>query len=238
MIKALVFTMFISICSPVVAMECFSEHLKKAIENNRHRRELYSKLTNSKSRRISNKLIFAEKIASLYAKQVMKKVRSYNKAGIPILCLDFVTMELTPKFQGQILAPSSIYQNIEVDKLKSKLRKLLKNEKFDEIVEFIEEEINRAQYQGYNCMVKHVLESLARSSYLTPHYIQHAKSLNLKSPKDILKNYLKQNIISLSFMHSLDKDASTLQENGIPILCGDVPEIPLRLDYEMELSKY
>ena len=83
-------------------------------------------------------------------------------------------------------------------------------------------------------MVKHILESLARTAFLTPHYISHDRELSLVSPRNILNKYLNQNIATLNFANSLDKKAMKIQETGVAIICGDVPEIPIRLDYKME----
>lgn len=226
----------------IFASECFSEHLKEAIEQNRQRRGLYASISNNKSKSISNKLIFAEKIAHFYSKGLNKKLRPYREAGIPILCLDFIEMSKSPTYRGKQAPPTLMYNEVDsigAKDLKKTLKEMLNEDRFHHITDFIEEELsNEIKYGPYNCLFKHVLESLGRTSYLTPYYIEHAKSVGLKSPQKLLKNYLKMNISALSFARYLDKKASSLQEKGIGILCRDVPHIPLRLDYEMELSKY
>ncbi len=223
-------------------MECFKEHLDAAISSNRNRREIYSDHTNTKSKKISNSLIFAEKISLIYAKLLNPSLEKYRRAGIPILCLDFIEMSKAPNIPRDFSIPNYKYQDIDsvdIKELRAEISKRLKNDDYLGIVEFIEEEVsNQKKYSQYNCMVRHVLESLGRSAFLTPYYIEHASSLGLKSPKNLLNKYLRRNIFALKYSHSLDKKASSLQEKGISILCGDVPHIPIRLDYEMELSKY
>ncbi len=225
-----------------LASECFIEHLDNAISNNRQRRLQYAKLTNGKSRKVSNQLIFAEKIAKLYGKTLRNKLAPYRKAGIPILCLDFIEMSKAPKLMSYDSQHELSYAEVEkvnIKEIKKDLKSRLENEEFTSIVDYVEQELTKVEkYSRYNCMVKHVLESVARSSFLVPHYVNHAKIKNLKSPLKLLKSYLKYNINALSFSHLIDKRAVSLQEKGISILCGDVPEIPLRLDYEMELSKH
>ncbi|MFG1593371.1 hypothetical protein [Halobacteriovorax sp. CON-3] len=225
-----------------MAMECFKEHLDAAISSNRNRREIYSDHTNTKSKKISNSLIFAEKISLIYAKLLNPSLEKYRRAGIPILCLDFIEMSKAPNIPSEFSIPNYKYQDIDsvdIKGLRSEISKRLKTEDYLGIVEFIEEEVsNKKKYSQYNCMVRHVLESLGRSAFLTPYYIEHASNLGLKSPKKLLNKYLRRNIFALKYSHSLDKKAASLQEEGISILCGDVPHIPIRLDYEMELSKY
>lgn len=224
------------------ALECFSEHLKEAIDQNRNRRELYASISDNRSKFVSNGLIFGEKIAYLYSKGLNKKLKTYRDAGVPILCLDFIEMSKAPNYQGYEPPPLLKYSEVEkvdIESLKKTLKRLLRENKYNEITDLIKNELsNTLKYDRYNCLFKHVLESLGRTAFLTPHYIEHAQSIGLKSPEKILIRYLKMNIGTLNFSHYLDKRASTLQEKGIGILCRDVPHIPLRLDYEMELSKY
>ncbi|WP_412471269.1 hypothetical protein [Halobacteriovorax sp. RT-2-4] len=241
--KALLFILvFLNLAQDTMAMECFEEHLDAAISNNRQRREIYSKISNSESRKISNSLIFAEKISRIYAKSLNLSLDKYRTAGIPILCLDFIEMSKAPKIETKLHAPRLKYSDIEsvdIKEIRSELSKQLKNEDYLGMVEYIENEISdKSKYGNYNCMLKHVLESLGRSSFLTPFYIEHANKLGLKSPRKLLNKYLRKNIFALKYSHSLDKKAAFLQERGITILCGDVPHIPIRLEYEMELSKY
>lgn len=222
-----------------LAIECFSEHLSKAIHQNRERRSVYSSLSEGKSKSISNKLIFAEKFAYLYSLKMNFQLKKYRKAGIPILCLDFIEMSKSPSVPTSKSIPRLKYQEVEkvnLKKIKTDLYELIKMEQYQDITDYIEEELaNTSRYGNYNCLVKHVLESLGRTAYLTPFYLKHAYTVNLKSPKRILNSYLRHNISSLDFSHRLDKDAAKIQEEGIPILCRDVPHIPLRLEYEMEL---
>lgn len=241
MVKVLIFITYL-LGQVAIASECFSEHLDAAIKQNRQRRSLYASITDGKSKSVSNSLIFAEKIAYLYSKGLNKKLRKYREAGIAILCLDFIKMSQSPTYLGKQDPPKLKYSEVRVHNLKSmkeELKSLVEEERYHEVTDFIEAEISDSpHYENYNCLLKHVLESLGRTSYLTPFYIKHAKSLGLKPPKKLLNRYLKMNISALSFSNFLDKKAAKFQEKGIGILCRDVPHIPLRLDYEMEFSKY
>ncbi|EPZ50018.1 hypothetical protein M902_0578 [Bacteriovorax sp. BAL6_X] len=238
----LILAFFILLAQESMAMECFKEHLEAAISSNRNRRGIYSDHSNSKSKKISNSLIFAEKISLIYAKLLSPSLEKYRRAGIPVLCLDFIEMSKVPDIPSDFSIPNYKYEDIDsvnIKTLRSEISKRLKAEDYNGIVEYIEEEIsNKKKYNRYNCMVRHVLESLGRSAFLTPYYIEHASRLGLQSPQNLLNKYLRRNIFALKYSHFLDKEASSLQERGISILCGDVPHIPIRLDYEMELSKY
>ena len=63
------------------------------------------------------------------------------------------------------------------------------------------------------CMARHLLSSIVRVSNLAPEQLEISGKL--------LRSHLK----ALSLSGKIDRAAAPIQAQGIPIVCGDVPEI-------------
>jgi hypothetical protein len=102
---AVVFAIFATVFMTTLsahATDCFRDHLRKASALNRTRRPLYSTLSNGRSTWISNKLLFLEDLALLSShlnNDFDDKDQVYQKAGLEVLCEDFVSMDKSPPFQ-------------------------------------------------------------------------------------------------------------------------------------------
>lgn len=226
------FTFFVLFLSPNLSFaECFKQHLKDAIELNEGREKAYRELTNGKSFWISKQLIYSEKVSLLYADYLGLKVQKYRESGVPLLCRDFISMQEVPEFSTELRIPRISYNKIakiKVSSLKRKYKKLVREKEYSKLVASIQEKLSQlALNSEYNCMTRHLLESLGRSSNLVAVYIKESLARGLGSPEKILQNYLKRNISTLSLAYSLDKQAAKIQEKGIPIICQDVPHIPI-----------
>ncbi len=81
-----------------------AEHLRDAVSINTARKKIYIELSDGKSKSLSNRLIFFERLLILPAMFFDKKAKRFNKIGIPIMKNDFVSMsqlsnpETPPKF--------------------------------------------------------------------------------------------------------------------------------------------
>ena len=93
---------------------CFSTHIREAINKNIDRKSLYSKMTGGKSKFLSNLLITSEKATFVLAKVYDRRAREFQRSGIPILCLDYVDMDLTP---FKRINPCG-YENLQVTQCK------------------------------------------------------------------------------------------------------------------------
>ena len=207
---------------------CFSTHIKEAINKNIDRKPLYSKMTGGKSKFLSNLLITSEKATFVLAKIYDKRARDFQKGGVPILCLDYVDMDLTPEFSSVLDIPQLAYDElpkIDVKRIRKKLLKSLEKS-FKEVGIDSEEALDQTRGTGhYNCMLTHVLESINRAALLAPHYEKAAADKNLKSPKKLLEKNIKIQIKSLGLWAYIDKKAAKFQEKGLKVICQDVPKI-------------
>ncbi len=216
---------------------CFSTHIKDAIEKNKHRKSLYAKLTNGRTKVLSNLLINSERITFVLAKAYDQRAKKYQQKNLPILCLDYIDMNLTPAFSSHLDYPDLRYSEIpkiNIKEVKKELKKSLKRN-YEEVLVTSERLIEEYKNSGhYNCMVVHVLESIRRAAFLAPHYILSAKMKELNSPKRIISSNIKLQINSLGIWYYLDRKASEFQEEGVRILCQDIPKIDLPTSMEVD----
>ncbi len=207
---------------------CFYDHVKDAIELNRERRELYSRETEGQSRKISRYLILWEKFILIKAKKFDRKAAPFQSLGIPFICEDFVDMDATPEFISRTAQIPSGYLNKykpESKQIKKKLKQSLKLGykpfKMNIIREMQKLEFNKS----YDCLLRHLLESLLRTSDLAPKYLAKAKD---KARLDkLIQKYLRLQIFGISQAIFIDRKARSLQAEGVPILCNDIPHVPL-----------
>ncbi|MGK0367033.1 MAG: hypothetical protein ACI9QD_000166 [Thermoproteota archaeon] len=208
---------------------CFTIHLKEAIKQNKVRKKLYNKLTQNKSRRLSNLLIRSETFTLAYAKTSDLRARKFQKLGIPILCDDFVSMDLTPDFGSLMGKRKPLKENfykVNIKTLKKKLKRTLKNKGLKSFSHQVESILHvLAKEPKLNCMLRHVLESVLRSSNMAVRYDEYASLHNLKSPLKFSKKMIKGQFTFLNTIHKIDVLALPIQLKGIPIICQDVPPI-------------
>lgn len=209
---------------------CLREHLKDAIRLNKERLDKYANLTNNQSIKVSKSLIRLERLSILITAPLDWKSSRYQREGIPLLCLDFIDMDETPEFSDSLIIPSMKYSEVprlNVKAIKKRLKTSLKVG-VQSFIKVIDKEIASLEhYPNYNCMARHLFESLGRSAHLIKFYEDASRRRGLKSPKKILKRNIRLQIFSLGLFHKLDRRAASIQERGVPILCNDVPAIPL-----------
>lgn len=224
--RTLIF-LVISISFSYSQAECLARHIREAIELNTERKPLYSHITDSKSQKISRKLILREKIA-LRASWLLidRDAKFYNDNGIPIICNDLVEMSETPPFspKGPTLDPKT-YKKYSAHKIKTRFKKLLRSRDFFGLHKAASKEISKLP-AGYNCMVRHILESIARSALLAPEYQKTALAQGLPDPLFLSVRFIRLTIDQLDYASDLDHLAMPMQTQGIPIICQDVPPIP------------
>ncbi len=211
---------------------CFLHHFNSAIEEYERRKPLYSKVSGGESDALFRKILFKQKTAKPLALVLDLFARKYQKAGIPLLDLDFVDMKSAPNFIEQAPKPWPKVANFYEPKLrvlKVQMNLALENANFKEFSEICENEIKALSKEpNLNAFYRHFIESLARMSYLAPIYISKAQSLGMPSPKWIITLAMKMHIVFLKDAMSIDRQALPMQLRGIPILIRDVPAIPTR----------
>ncbi len=215
---------------------CLSIHIDDAIAMNSKRRELYSQMTNGESAFTSNYLINAERLAYPVSKAFDKKARKYQNAGIPLLCLDAIDMSETPAFSYQRVQPRTSYKDAYIPSIRN-LNSRVKNamiKNYFSAMRILDEEVHKMEEDiHYNCLTRHFIESIRRTMFLTPYYIISAKKKGLESPRKLLESFIETQLQTLYLTKSIDKSAANIQEAGTPIICQDVPVIPLPTDEEI-----
>jgi hypothetical protein len=210
---------------------CFERHLTDAIELNTQREPIYSALSGGESVRLSQELIRFEKIALIDARLFEARVEKYHEAGIPILCDDFVPMSTVSDLPLSELPKKPSFQTYQARPsldLTWSLLKALKTEGEESIAQRAIAELKELGAEPqYHCLRRHFLESIARSGRLAPRYIKMAQEKGLSSPESISKDFMRVQILSLAHASRLDDQAASLQSQGIPIFCSDIPKIPI-----------
>lgn len=79
----------------------------------------------------------------------------------------------------------------------------------------------------YNCLVRHMLESIRRMTILIPQQEALAQERLKTTALPIANTVLKSHIGYLKESSRIDKIAAPLQAEGLLIICQDVPHIPV-----------
>jgi hypothetical protein len=209
--------------------ECLSEHLEAAYTLNELRKPLYSELTEGESERISDFLIKEEKKAYWPARATEWTFRHHHRAGIPILCEDFIPMSQAPDFSyDEDRTPlEEDYVSKDVDAIQERLLEAFDGRNFNALGEQAVVELKDFSSTSYNCMTRHILESIGRSAFLAERYIEASDQMNLSNPSFRLWVTLRIKIHSMSEVKQIDQWAAPIQKTGVPIICNDVPHIPI-----------
>ncbi len=208
---------------------CFDVHLADAIELNRERRPLYSELTGERSETISDKLILFEQASRVVASRLDDRAVDWQAEGIAILCDELEPISRAPEFVAmspQPPAPLDSYESHNGIALAGDLTAALLVGGNDALVARLNEEIATLGSPGYNCLLRHFLDSLVRVTNTAPLHEQRALELGVASPSGLLRDFALAQIGGLPIATSLDDRAAPLQAEGVPILCQDVPPIP------------
>jgi hypothetical protein len=211
---------------------CFEKHLRDAIKINEARRPLYSAATDGASDSITNSLLFQERLGLFVAVYNDRKAKPFQDQGVGILCDEFISMSEIPAFEAHVTKPASSYAeapHLEVKVLAKNLQQALDQKDWKSVAEISDKEIAvLEEAPAYNCMLKHFLESVSRAAKLAPRHLAKAQQLGLDGKKieALSVRFAQTHLDYLKQAQSLDGEAGVLQEQGVPILCRDVPHIP------------
>lgn len=214
--------------------ECFREHIHEAIQLNEIRKPLYSHLSNGASAGVSTQLIWMERASLLLGKvspshRFDVRDKPYRDAGMSILCADLVSMRETPAFAERhvdSLPQAHVYALHSTATVKDELSVALDRRGFEGLAETAALHVQRLGDKRTNCLVRHLLESVARVSTLAPGQILTARQKGLPSPEPLIRDLIDFHLTGVGIANRLDKGALTTQKMGIPFLCQDVPAIP------------
>jgi hypothetical protein len=240
----LCFFLFVSFSSHAFALdlddkiqsrECFRDHLREAISMNRARKPFYDRLSNGASLEISSRLIAGEKLAKFGSYLIYnfdEEAKEFQARGLNIVCDEFVSMSLTPRFRAFSPGPRlANYQPLDTLDIQYDLMHALRDG-FPAVRETAIKWINEIKRQDpssphprFHCMVKHVLDSVARIATLAPEHVTRARAMGLRSTASLSRSMISSHFIVLKSSGELDDLAAPLQASGLPILCQDVPPI-------------
>ncbi|HST57288.1 MAG TPA: hypothetical protein VLK84_01295 [Longimicrobium sp.] len=210
---------------------CMERHLREAAAINKARMPLYDSLSGGRSRGISRRLIWTERLGVVAAWYIDLRARRFQRAGIRIVCDDFVPMAHTPAFQPRAPDPPpplADFVRADASGIRREVERAQRLGGWAAASAVLEREIEAlAMTPAYHCMLRHLLESALRISNQAPRYAAEAEARGLSaSPEDLSRALLDLHLLSLGDAAKLDARAAPLQAEGIPILCQDVPPIP------------
>lgn len=216
-----------------LASRCMERHLREAAALNQARMLRYDSLSGGRSRGISRRLIWAERLAVAAAWYVDWRARPFQRAGIRVVCDDIVPMAHTPPFRARAAAPPpplSAFVPADARRIRRDVERARRRGGFPAAGAVLEREIQGlAEVPAYHCMLRHLLESALRISSQAPRYAAEVEARGLPaSPEALSRTLLDLHLAVLGEAARLDRRAAPLQAEGIPVVCQDVPPIPPR----------
>lgn len=209
---------------------CMERHLREAAALNRERMPLYDSLSGGRSRGISRRLIWTERLAIPVAWYVDWRAREFQRAGVRIVCDDFMPMAHTPAFRPRAHDPPPLSGFVRADarRVRRRVERALDRGGFPAASEALAAELRSLEgTPQFHCMLRHLLESALRISNQAPRYAEAAKDQGgVPSPAGLSRTLLELHLGMLGEAARLDARAAPLQAEGIPIICQDVPPIP------------
>jgi hypothetical protein len=207
---------------------CFSTHLLEAIELNRERGPAYARVTGGRSREVTEWLIISELAALPVARWFEMREAPYRRAGIPILCEAFISMEETPPLLPRVAPPPTPWEGpSHAPSLPREVRTAFQRMGMAGADAVLTAALAADPESPYGCMVRHLVESAARIARLAPEHARRAAEAGLPPPDRLHWDLVRLHLASLPFAAWLDARAAPLQAGGVPVICRDVPHVPL-----------
>jgi hypothetical protein len=196
-------------------------HVQEALTLNQERQPHYSAITGGKSIPVSKALIQFEKTLITQSRFADFIARPYQWAGIPIACVEYISMSETPQFRTHYLeGPPNLmdFRPAKAEVLVNLLKAEVKHKNFELAETIADLQIGEIEKEPrFNCLIRHLLESMRRVAGFAR---QHAAGSFIS--KQLLKGHLK----ALETASQIDRIAAPIQAAGVPIVCQDVPFIP------------
>lgn len=213
-------------------MNYMTQHLLEAIEINKERQPLYSKLTGKKSLKISRTLLFFEELSLISSYPLDTIAKYWQKRNVPVMVHEFIPMEETPDFKESFESDTDLFDTfpkLNTQLIQKEAIKLFKDNNYQGLFDYIDKVISDMQdYPKHYCMIRHVLESIRRGAYLTQMHIERAAQLKVRKPEKFCRYILYNQLIIIHSSKLIDKWAHPIQKDGIPIIYQDVPYIPAK----------
>lgn len=233
--KSALLSLIFVFCSLIssASATCFREHVIEGRALNWERKGSYkdwAKKHGLKSRAglVSNALLGLETLMLPAARYFDFKTRKHKGTGL--FCDDFIPISETPEFNivyAQI--PDEVYNEKPafISTYKDFIYELTQKREWSRIREESVIAIHLFEARETHCLTRHFIESIGRISALAPIHIEKAKSAGLDDPSELIAKMIRYHLTGLKYSLKIDALAAPLQYQGIPIVCQDVPHIPI-----------
>lgn len=220
-----------SIQSQSFETRCISKHIHEAIALNQERLPLYAAVSEGRSRAISRALLNLENLVLATLPLIERPAEKYQTQGVPLFCLDVVPMSDTPEFVEKATLPVDEFVPFNGLRLSLSLAQSVVRRDNDQLEQRLVTALDTLnQNKNFNCMTRHLLESILRSVRLTPVYRQMSAKKGLRDPSPLLRILINTQISALGLASHLDEQAAELNAEGIPVICNDLPHIETELE--------
>lgn len=207
---------------------CVMEHFQEAIQLNEERKAQYSALTAGASEDVSDALLDFERFLANSTAFSLPILRHYWAKRIPVLCKGFVPIAETPAFVPQFAQamPAGKTEFVNPYALAWRLTWSYLVDGREGLIEKGRSEIGQLQKPDHQqCLVKHFLESIVYSAEVADEVNAEAKEAGSFGTHWISFLSIQSQIFYLIPSSRIDKMAEAVHDQGIPILCNDVPVI-------------
>lgn len=217
--------------APGSSAHCLEEHLQEAIALNTLRQDLYGSLTGGASLVISEQLIESERSLLGLVKPMRPMLKYWWNRDILVTCLEFSAMANTPDFSPQFKTPPPTVSTVLwLDPLKvtMALQKQLLSGGLVGVEQMARAELETlALPDHFQCMSKHLLESIVKTAQVGEHLAKASKDKKILSSYPISYSLVQGQILNLGKAREIDEATFEIHQKGIPIICNDVPPIPI-----------
>lgn len=211
--------------------QCMADHLREAKAINLERMPKYVDLTDGASRWVSWILIGSEMAGIPFATLVEYLNEPLAKAGVNILCEDFISMEKTPPFLSRASDPPLPVDQFSADlgwDDMGELWQLTRSRSYGQLAARTDAVLAELKLvPTYHCMYRHILESIRLAAANAEGQLARARAAGLSSEAErVIDMLMISQVGVLPLALYLDKLAAPIHARGIPIICQDVPPIP------------
>lgn len=206
---------------------CLTHHLQEAIQHNSLRTELYGQISLGQSIPISRKLIKLETKLLRFSRWFDNRCHRYHQQGLYIGCNELVSMDSVKnsplKFTNKEDYQSD-FSPLKIGSIKAQLYRALMFQGYTILTQKTNA-LLQSQALSNNtqlCLTRHLLESIRRASQFAQYYHSTFEAPPVLLPKMFIMSHIRL----LAKAYEIDKLAHPLHQQGIAIICHDVPHIP------------
>ena len=208
-----------------IQMGCFEAHIRESIEINKKNLDPYTKLAGPNAKSILKTLIASEYLTTIPAALFDNEAKFFHKKGMDLLCQEFVNMEQGSKVIRN-RAPKEAFQKFNWKPYSLKIKKALKQDNVNLVLTSSLNALDTLdQWPHFHCFTRHMVESIYRIAYFVDVREAEAKRLKVRSPRKLMMNLISTHLESLTFAEYIDQLARPIQENGVGILCNELPDL-------------